>query len=122
MKRHRVFIVGNSLFADTIIQMLQTTDLVEIVGHASGLEATVTRVEIDHPDAVIVAGTAETDTNAIFGSLVASFPKLPIIRTLLSTRKVQVTTSRCIRADMPELLEAIATLPKQMDLDCDANL
>jgi CheY-like chemotaxis protein len=120
MTQYRIFVVGDSLFADTIVQMLRNGEVVEVLGTASGLEATVTWLETERPDAIIVAGTTEVDTGAIFGPLVAGYPDLPIIRTTLNARKIQVTTSRCIRADMPDLLDAITTLPKQMGLDRDA--
>jgi DNA-binding NarL/FixJ family response regulator len=122
MTKHRVIIVGNSLFADAIVQMLQHGDVVQVIGTASSLEATVTWLEVNRPDAIIVAGTTSEDTNAIFGSLIANYPQLPVIRTTLNAHKIQVATSRCIRADMPDLLNAITTLPKQMGLDHDASL
>ena len=43
MTKHRVIIVGNSLFADAIVQMQQHGDVVQVIGTASSLEATVTR-------------------------------------------------------------------------------
>ena len=122
MTQHRIFVVGNSLFADTIVQVLRSCDLVRVNGTAPSLEAAVTRLETERPDAIIVVGTTNEDTSAIVGSLVASYPKLPVICATLNAHKIQVTTSRCIRADMPGLLDAITTLPKQQGLDRDAGL
>jgi DNA-binding NarL/FixJ family response regulator len=60
MKIRRVCIVGDSLFAETLGQMLAGAPAVEVVGAASTPEAALPVLEMQHPDAVIVAGVGKT--------------------------------------------------------------
>jgi len=110
--RHRIFIIGDSLFADGVIAALRRVDTVRVIGTASSLEAAASQLSLSHLDVIILVDTTEEDSLTDFGGLVARFPKLPIIRTTLIGNKIQVTTSQCVSASMSELLDAIATLPK----------
>ncbi len=110
---HRVVIVGKSLFAEALAHMLTGYPAaIEIVGIIPTLEAAQPRIGANDPDAVIVTSTDPTDT-AIFGSLLALYPDLPIISTSPDTDKIQVITSQNVNACRSDLLAAISALPKR---------
>lgn len=108
---HRVVIVGKTLFAEALAQML-TGAAIEIVGIIPTLKAAQPQIEVKDPDAIIVTSTDPTDT-AIFGSLLALYPDLPIISTNPDTDKIQVITSQHVSARSSDLLAAILALPKR---------
>ncbi len=112
---HRVFIVGSSLFAETVERVLTNqTDLAAIlvVGRCPSLEEAMHRIPIDEPDVVIVVGIQQPGFT-IFGPLLTRFPDLPILHADLNTDYVQVITSRSVHADRVDLLNAIVSLPKR---------
>lgn len=110
---HRVVIVGKSLFAEALAQMLANdTAAIEIIGITPTLEVAQPLIATEDPDAVIVTSADPTDT-AIFGSLLALYPDLSIISTSLDVDKIQVITSQCINARSSDLLAAIIALPKR---------
>jgi hypothetical protein len=112
---HRAFIVGSSLFAETVERVLtsQAEPLeVFVVGRCCTLEEAMQRIPIEKPDVVIVAGI-EQSGSTIFGPLLARFPDLPILHSDLNTDYVQVITSRSVHADRTDLLNAIVSLPKR---------
>ena len=111
----RVFIVGQSLFAEALAQMLTSHDsagAIEIIGSMPTLETALPFIDAEDPDAVIVAGTGQTNT-AIFGSTLATHPDLPLIWADPDANNIQVITSQCVVARSADLLAAIAALPKR---------
>lgn len=110
---HRVIIVGRSLFAEALAQMLvNDAATIEIIGIIPTLEAAQPLIASEDPDAVIVTSADPTDT-AIFGSLLSLYPDLPIISTHPNTDKIQVITSQRISARSSDLLAAITALPQR---------
>lgn len=107
----RVVIVGTSLFAEALAQMLAGA-AIEIVGILPTLELAQTQIAAQDPDAIIVTSTDPTDT-AVYGSLLALHPDLPIISTNPDADKIQVITSQRVSARSSDLLAAIAALPKR---------
>ena len=108
---HRVVIMGKSLFAEALAQMLTSyAAVIEIIAIAPTLEAAQPQIAAEEPDAVIV--TDPTDT-AVFGSLLALYPDLPIISANPDTDKIQVITSQRVSARSSNLLAAISALPKR---------
>jgi DNA-binding NarL/FixJ family response regulator len=112
MQRRRIFIVGDSLFAEGLTQMLSTTRSVEVIGSAPTPEAALFSLAACLPDAVIVAGEDEMSTPA-FGQLLAACPDLPLICADLSSDTVQIVTSRRIGTRKSDLLAAVKSLPKR---------
>jgi chemotaxis response regulator CheB len=108
----QVFIVGDSLFAETLSQMLVSSGTVVTVGAASSLEEVLPLLETVHPDVVIVADTSDTE-QVNFAPLLASHPDLPVIRADLNHDYVQIITSQRVGARRSDLLAAIAALPKR---------
>lgn len=115
MDGRRVFIVGDSLLAEGLAQMLASyagVGAVEVIGSAPTLEVALPLLKVKRPDVVIVAGTDEAATT-IFGPLLTTHSDLPIIRADPNADKVQVITSQRIDARSSDLLAAIAALPKR---------
>lgn len=112
MDRHKIFIIGDSLFANGIIAVMRRVDTMRVIGMVPSLEAAASWLSRNQPDVIIVVGITGEDSGKDFGSLVAHFPHLPIIWTTLTTDKIQITTSQCVDAHMAGLLEVIAALPK----------
>ncbi|MCB0116457.1 MAG: hypothetical protein KDD84_20305 [Caldilineaceae bacterium] len=112
---HRAFIVGSSLFAETVERVLINPAeplAVLVVGRCCTLEDAIYRIPIDKPDVVIVA-SIEQSGSTLFGPLLTHFPDLPILHSDLNTDYVQVITSRSVHADRTDLLNAIVSLPKR---------
>jgi chemotaxis response regulator CheB len=111
VNRCRVFILGDSLFAETLRQMLTSQPEVEIAGTADSLAATITAVSTTHPDTIIVAETGNQPQD-VYGSLLATYPDIPILCANLSRDYVQIITSQRVNARKNDLLTAIRSLPK----------
>jgi DNA-binding NarL/FixJ family response regulator len=112
MEARRIFLVGDSLFTEALARTLAAAEAVEVVGAAPTPEAALPLLAAHCPDAVIVAGTGDVSPSA-FGQLLAAHPDLPLIRADLTHDDVQVIISRRIGARTPDLLAAIAALPKR---------
>jgi chemotaxis response regulator CheB len=112
MKTRRLFIIGDSLFAETLTQMLSREASVRIIGSAPSPNAALPMLSACQTDAVVVAGENEMSTLA-FGQLLAAYPDLPVICADLSRDVVQVITSHRIGTHTSDLLAAVAELPKR---------
>jgi hypothetical protein len=112
MEARKVFIIGDSLFAETLTSMLAASATVRLAGSAPTPEAALPLLKTCIPDAVIVAGVNEPSPSA-FGQLLAAFPDLPIIHADLSASDVQVITSQRVGTRSSDLLAAITALPKR---------
>ena len=110
---YRVFIVGDSLFAETLSRMLARSGTVTIIGTASSAEEAFPLLESECPDVVIMADTSETSLG-VLDPLLAAHADLPVIRADLNHDYVQVITSKRVGARRSDLLAALATLPKRM--------
>lgn len=110
MDRRKILVVGNSLFAETLAQMLAHLPEFLVVGSVATLQETQLRIQTDAPDVIISAAHDRLDS-AELGRLLVTYPQLPIIRTDLTTNTVQIITSRQVSASRIDLLEALAGLP-----------
>jgi AmiR/NasT family two-component response regulator len=111
MERRTVVIVGDSLFAESLSQMLQS-DQVRVAGCAPTPNAAMALIAAHQPDAVIVAETDRAGT-ADYSQLLKNDLDLPIIRANLNADSVQVITSHRIGTRPADLLTALAELPKR---------
>jgi hypothetical protein len=107
--QHKVFVVGDSIFAAGIAQTLTDSGAAHVVGTGSSIGAAMPRLRENSLDALIVAGTR--DTLADCGDLLTTYPNLTIIRADLEIDKVQVISSRCVKARFSDLLAVIEALP-----------
>ena len=113
MEMSRVFIVGDTLFAETLAKMLATDGTVQVIGTASSLEAALPQLKLCHPDAVIVAGV-ERVPDAAFARFLVENPEISILCTDLGTNDVQIVVNQRISVHTTsDLLAIIAALPKR---------
>ena len=109
--QRRVVIVGKSLFAEALAQMLANYGAaIEIVAITPTVEAVQSQIAVTNLDAVIVTDPIDT---TVLGLLLALYPDLPIISTHPDTDEIQVITSQRVRACSSNLLAAISALPKR---------
>jgi len=109
MDKRKILVVGNSLFAETLAQMLAHLPEFLVVGSVATLQEAQPRIQSDAPDVIISAAHQPLDSTEL-GHLLVNYPQLPVIRTDLTTNIVQVITSRQISASRIDLLEALAEL------------
>ncbi len=107
-----VFIVGDSLFAEGIIQTLTVSEDIDVIGSAPTIEAALSLLKANCPDAVIIADTGEA-TTATFSPILTTYPNLSIIHADPGADNVQVITSQRVGTRKSDLLAAIADLPTQ---------
>jgi len=112
MEMRSVFVVGDSLYAETLVQVLGDSEAVVVSGTAPTPEEAITLLQSQTPDAVIVAVAGETIL-ATFSPILIANPNLPIIHADLGTNIIQVITNQPIEARSSDLLAAIAALPKR---------
>ncbi len=79
MQPHRVFIVGSSLFAETMVQIPRDSRSIAVIGTAPTPEVALPIFETEYPDVVIVAGSAETSQSAL-GLLLTTYPDFLLAR------------------------------------------
>lgn len=112
MLARRVLIVGDTLFADALTRILGNHAEVELVGVAPTAKAAQAFITSHPLDALIIAGVGET-APAAFGEFLSQYPDLPILRADLHTNDVQIITSHRVSARSPDLLAALAALPRR---------
>ncbi len=112
MQPHRVFVVGISLFAETMAQILGDSPTVTVIGTAPTPEAALPTFKTEYPDAVIVTGPAETSQSTL-GLLLTTNPDLPIIYADPNAEHMQVVTSQRVGARPSDLMAALTKLPKR---------
>ena len=110
MKPRRVCIVGDSLFAETLGQMLADAQAVEVVGLAATPEAALSVLAMQHPDAVIIAGVCQAPPAAV-SQFLSVCPDLTIVCTDLNADEVRVISSQWVAARSDDLIKAIRHLP-----------
>lgn len=108
---HRVLMVGDSFFAETIQQLLAASGQIEVAGVCARLDDLPASLAAHAPDAVIVAGTHESALCA--HACLRIHCDAPIIFTTLQDNHLTIYTSRRVKAAQAELLAAIAALPKR---------
>jgi chemotaxis response regulator CheB len=108
----RVFIIGDSLFTDTLVQLMANTADMKVVGTAPASMLASTAVAEARPHVIIVADASEKTQDKL-GSILSLFPDLPLISLDLSRDYVQVITSRRVQTRRDDLLVAIRELSAQ---------
>lgn len=105
----RIFLVGHTLFTESLGQILADTENIQVVGTAVSPALAVTAVSQTSPHIIIVANTSEqTQTN--LQPLLALLPAIPIIHADMNQDYVQIITSRRVSARRTDLLAAINEL------------
>lgn len=105
----RVFLIGDSLFTESLGQILANAENIRVVGTAVSPASAVTAVAKVLPRIIIVANTSDNaQTN--LQPLLSIFPTVPIIQADLNRDYIQIITSRRVSARRTDLLAAINDL------------
>ena len=105
----RIFLIGDSLFTETLGQLLADAANIQVVGTAVSPSTALTAVAKAFPHIIIVAGASEhAQTN--LQPLLSMFSTIPIINADLNQDYVQIITSRRVSARRTDLLAAIQEL------------
>jgi hypothetical protein len=112
MERRRVFVVGDSLFAETLVKLLASDERVELIGWAPTADAALLQIRAICPDALILACENEPPSELV-GRFLTADPGLPLILAHLNENRILVFTSRYIGTRTSDLFAAIEVLPKR---------
>jgi len=106
-----IFIVGDTLFADALAQLLGSSPGLQVCGSAPTIAAALPRLEASNPDAVILAGVVSPH-DALLARFMATHPAAPVIRTDPDSNAVEVIFSQRIAVhSTTDLLAIIDALP-----------
>jgi DNA-binding NarL/FixJ family response regulator len=106
---HKVFVVGDSLFAEAIVQLLAHSAGIEVAGYAESVDTALAQIAVHRPDVVMVLGLAEQPMGIC--PLLAAEPDLPVIRATLHFDGFRLIHSRQVGTRTADLLAAILELP-----------
>ncbi len=106
----RVFIVGDSLFAETMAQLLGRSGALSVVGTAGDVPGALPLLAECQPDLVIVLSSGERDDLDLC-PLLTDYPDLPIVRADLGANDLRIIRSQRLEARAADLLAAIQSLP-----------
>lgn len=109
---HTIFIVGDSLFAEAMAQLLGHTSTVEVVGIAADIEDALARLPLRMPDAVLVLNSSE-ENRLDLCPLLTAYPDIAILRADLNAVDLRLISSRRLGTSPADLLAAIQSLPTQ---------
>ncbi|MFO7536916.1 MAG: hypothetical protein R6X32_02515 [Chloroflexota bacterium] len=105
----RVFLIGDSLFVETLAQLLAAETWVTVTGTAVSPHTALTTLDADLPHLIILAYAGNQPAHSP-DPLLDHYPDLPIICADLNRDYVQVITSHRVNARRADLLAAIAEI------------
>jgi DNA-binding NarL/FixJ family response regulator len=104
-----IFLIGDSLFTETLAQLLAGEPWIRIAGTAVSPEEALACMATAVPDLAIIAHAAEGPHESP-DLLLDHYPELPLICADLNRDYVQIITSRRVGASRNDLLAAIQDL------------
>lgn len=106
MEGIRVFLVGSSLFADSVAQMLRESETVIQVDCFSLIAEALHNIDAEPPDVLIFA---DVDTTIFVGDtpFLPICPDIPVICTDHQSNLLKLITSTNINARLPDLINAL---------------
>ncbi|MCC7165089.1 MAG: hypothetical protein IT331_21500 [Anaerolineae bacterium] len=127
MDARGLFIVGDSIFADTLAGMFANSPTVRVVGCAPTPRAALAHILETCPEAIIVASASGSEDERVppspnettarhWEQLLVQFPNIPLIRADLAADTLLLITCKQIDARPAELIHALTELPKKDSL------
>ncbi|NUM44445.1 MAG: hypothetical protein HUU38_07025 [Anaerolineales bacterium] len=110
MTRSQVFIIGETLYAETLTHLLADSEEVEIAGTATTPAEALPSLRESPPDALILASIEKTSLGSL-DLLLEACPDVPLLCTNLNDANVQMFTHRKLNARFSTLLEALTQIP-----------
>ncbi|MFZ5808467.1 MAG: hypothetical protein ACOY16_04215 [Chloroflexota bacterium] len=112
MEVQRIFLVGDSLFAETMMQLFTQETNVQVIGISSSLSQAATWLSRTKPDMVIVAGSSNLSDTALT-QLLLTHPALPVLLMNLSNTEILLIFSQRVPAhSIQDILTIMASIPK----------
>jgi hypothetical protein len=106
MEGIRVFLIGVSLFADTVAQLLRGCEMVGQVERFDSIPQALCSIDRRPPDLLILA---DVDTTLLVGDtpFLPICPDIPVICTDHESDILKLITTRHLSARLPDLIQAI---------------
>lgn len=112
MDTRLVFVIGESMFAETLAQMLSCCPDLQVCGSAPTFKAARRQIQADKPDVILVA-SARSSPQASLTRFILQHPGTTLIYADLCTNDLHVITSQSIvMRSFGDLLSALGSLPK----------
>jgi hypothetical protein len=112
MAARRVFLVGDSLFAASLAQLLEQSPRVQVAGTYPTLEALLPQLPPAGQCAILFAGISSPPDAALL-KLLSAFPEIPVLCSDPDANMVQVLSSQPIPVhSAQDLLAALSALPE----------
>lgn len=107
----RVFLVGNTLFAESVARMLQASGAFNVVERFETLPIAIAPIQISPPDVLILA---DVDTAASKGDtpFLPIFQDIPLICIDSDSTFMKLITTKHITSSLNNLVETISTVKK----------
>lgn len=110
MTHTQVFIIGETLYAETLTRMLADSGQIEIAGTATTPTEGLPFLRENPPD-VLVLASVEKPSLSTLDLLLETCPDVPLLCTNLNETHVQMFTQRKLNASFSTLLEALTQIP-----------
>jgi DNA-binding NarL/FixJ family response regulator len=104
-----IFLIGNSLFTETLAQLLAGEAWIQVAGTAVSPDQALACMTTAVPDLVIMAHAGNGPHESL-DLLLEHYPDMPLICADLNRDYVQIITSRRVGASRHDLLAAIQDL------------
>ena len=111
MEGIRIFLVGATLFAENVTQMLRTRDVVEQVEQFETLSAAILPIKNSPPDVLILADTDVTKLQDIIPYLLIC-PDITVICTDHQSTLMRLITTRLVHASLSDLIKSITKVKR----------
>ncbi len=107
-----VYLIGTTIFAESLSHMLEESGDIRIVGVAASLSKAAEDKNLTIADVILITEPSQ-DPNESILSFLEHQKDIPVIYTDLQRESIQVITSVSYRARVKDLKEAILSLPKR---------
>jgi len=106
-----IFLVGTTLFAENIAQMLQTWDVVKQIEQFDTLAAAILPIKNSHPDVLILVDIDVTKLQDITPHLLIC-PDITVICTDHQSTLMRLITTRLVHASLTDLVKSITNVKR----------
>ena len=109
MEEIRVFLIGNTLFAESVTLLLQASKVFNAVERFETLLLAATLIQVSPPDVLILA---DMDTAVLKGDMafLLIYPDFPVICIESDSNLMKIITTKHITADLTNLIGTISTV------------
>jgi len=107
----RVFLVGNTLFAESVARMLQASGVFSAVERFETLPVAISSIQLSPPNVLILADV-DTTTSRGDTPFLPICPDIPVICTDSNSTYLKIITTAHVTASLNNLLGIITTVKK----------